>query len=878
MDSTSVISGSNQDLNANFMGRGHYYSKTMIDLECMFEKADSSQDKFVELGGQSTSEERDVAGQLFPFGESSVADSNSSTANLGSRDSILDVFGDFDNLFDKTTSSQANKEEKTQNISTTSYSQVSKNIPTDKIIGSGSDYCEGSCQSIKDSKRKVSFENDLFQVEMKRSLSGYNESKSRLSTVQEEQSESSSSQISQEKENGFQKVNRNMTTMREKQIPGPDVVVPINSTTLYEELRRAIKEGNRLKKNNQEYELRNLELQGEVLDMSRMAAHFEAKSERGSTREEELKNELNAAIKRATQSHKEADICKKKVSLLEGLFVESEKRQSSIKKKLEEAENRMKTLEQMNEELEEKLKESTTTQENADEAIVETETANEVELEHEEKQEQKYRDVKEETLEQPHAGDCNRCGEYEDNEFRYLITALKQQLDEANAINKRYSQQVKHQIMSIERLKMENKKLQSDIKGMKDNDKGRNSKAFVYLQQYRDTQVQMQRMQSELKNARADKDDLGIQCKWMKVEIERLKSALASKSPKEAQEDLTDSQRRNMREGGKNIHEATDLTEERIRLARGMFKDSKFHDLKSQEIEEEKVDSGENSFNIAFGDRNQYSTLKDQHEKLSIEMALTRNTVKKLESDNSELRQQISLLKAEMALSFDGVQKEDIGGVIPGKYRRGNFEVVSRPRNGERERKKSRRTQSMSGFQELTNDAGNFPQYDKAQSLIDLTKVSIDEIDERRSSLKKHSSEGEKIYEYPENDAGIDHDGSRSVQVSKAMRTDGESKTVTLDGSLKSITRPMQEHHTHRTLRSVVSFPHTDEVSNFGNFKKIESTSKGYHVFKVPGALRASPEAKSLNSIVNGSRENSREHGNENKQRFNEHDYSYVAT
>ena len=875
MESNSVISGSNQDLNANVMGRGHYYSKTMIDLECMFEKADSSQDKFFEVGGQSTSEERDVEGQLFTVGESNVADSNSSTAHVSSRDIVPDVFGDFDKLLDENTSGQANNEEKIQIITTTGYSQVNKNIPKDKIIDSGSDYGEGSSQNIKDSKRKVSFENDSFQVEMKRSLSGANESKNRLSTVQEEQSGSLNSQISQE--NGFQKVNRNMTMMREKQMPGPDVVVPINSATLYEELRRAIREGNRLKKNNQEYELRNMELQGEVLDMSRMAAHFEAKSERGSTREEELRNELNAAIKRATQSHKEADVCKKKVSLLEGLFVESEKRQSVMKKKLEEAENRMKALVQKNEELDERLKERTSTRDNAGEAMVETEAANEVELEHEEKQKQKYGDVKEETLDQSHAGECNRCGEYEDNEYRYLITALKQQLDEANAINKRYSTQVKHQIMNIERLKMDNRKLQSDIKGIKDNDKGRKSKAFVYLQQYRDTQVQMQGVQSELKKAKADKEDLSIQCKWMKVEIDRLKSALASKSSTEAPEDIT-IQGQKMGEGEKSIHEATGLVEERIRLARGKFKDSKIHDTKSQKLEEEKEDGGENSFSSAFGDRNRYSTLKDQHEKLSIEMALTRNTVKKLESDNSELRQQISLLKAEMALGFDGVQKEEFGGVIPGKYRRGNFEVVSRPGNGERERRKSRRTQSMSGFQELTNDAGNFPPYDKAQSLIDLTKVSIDEIDERRSSLKKHSSEGEKIYEDPENDAGIENDVSRSVQDFKAMRTGGESKPVTLDSNLKSITRLMQEHNTHRTLRSVVSFPHTDEVSNFGNFKKIESTSKSYHVFKVPGALRASPAAKSLNSIVNGSHENSREDGHEPKQRFNEHDYSYVAT
>ena len=879
MESTSIFVESKEDANANSICNEQHEGKFLVDFENMLEKADSSLEKLYDFGGTDISEDPGMFGHQFQVGDNKIKENRKVNYSSGEISTI--GCEDIKNLLDNHKKNiYTTEEEPAQNTNVKDISQLNDEIRVEKKVSTGFGSDKDSSPGIQEGIFVAQMDSGMLQDEIRRSMPWTTESKvpSKAQTGQD--------QLLISKPGPVNGLHKNRAALGKNSTSGSQAVVPINSATLYEELRRAIKEGNWLKKNNQQYELRNMELQGEVLEVSRMAAHYEAKSERSSTREDELRNELNAAIKRATQSQKEAKMCKKKVGLLEGLFVDSEKRQSVVKKRLEEAENKIKTLEEQNKELKAGFNESAVMPDDLKEAVAQTEATNEVEPN---TQEQKDCDLKEDEAVKPHIHDHNHYTEYEDKEYRYFMSALKQQLQESHAINKRYCAQVKHQVMTMERLKLENAKLQSDIRDMKMNDKGRKGKAFLYLQQYRESQVQMQSVQSELKMERAEKDDLKIQCKWMKIEIDRLKSALTSKASKETQRELMESQGQLKGGDAKIIEDATNLVEERMKFARSMSKDSKSYGTLFQKSEEGKLPGdGKNSKN-PLGNTNQYEILKDQHEKLSIEMALTRNTVKKLESDNGELRQQISLLKAEIALGIEGVQKEDSGGVIPGKYRRGNFEVVSKPINGQR---KSRRTQSMSGFRAITvrQSNGNLEPYDKAQSLIDLTKVSIDEIDERRSSLKKHNSEGERICEYSEDREASDNDDSRLTQSLKAVRVENpdeilfneivtESKSKKSSNNLKgtSLMRSVRENHTHSPLSSTNSFPHTDEISNFGNFKKTESASRHFHAFKVPGALRASPAAKSFNSFVYPPQESTRESDHDSKQKFNEHEYNYVA-
>ena len=869
MASKSIIVGSKTDVNANFIEGRPHQSKSSIDFENMLEKADFSLGKLLDCGGTKISGERGVSGHLLTFGKIPVDENSKGNSSNG--DVFSKALEDFEITFEPETTGI----DQDQDISTKNLQQMKEEIRLESKIGNGT-WCDiDDSPDIKNDRFGVPMDGFAINDKMQRLLSSTNESTNGFKA----QGKGDQMQISsQSPVNGLERMQINRTAMQKRSTLGSDVVVPINSATLYEELRRAIKEGDQLKKNNQQYELRNMELQGEVLEMSRMAAHYEAKSDRCSTREDELRNELNAAIKRATQYQKEVDMCKKKVGLIEGLFVDSEKRQVHVKKKLEEAECKIRILEEQNEELNVKLKENIVTPDGIQKAVSQTQVTNETEHGNE-IQEQSDGDLREDEVEKSPTSDHICCSEYEEKEYRFLISALKQQLKEANTINKRYGTQVMHQVMTIERLKVENTKLQADIKDMKNNDRGRKGKAFLYLQQYRESQVHMQSIQSELKKERAEKDDLKLQCKWMKKEVDRLKSAPTSKSSEGTQNHSENSQEKMKVEDAKVIEGATNLVEERMKFARSVSKDSQAYGSQSQIADDEKVRGDASSANNALRNKNQYDTLKDQHEKLSIEMALTRNTVKKLESDNSELRQQISQLKAEIALGFEGWQKEESGGVIPGKYRRGNFEVVSKPANCQSERQKSRRTQSMSGFRATTRSypTGNFERRDKAQSLIDLTKVSIDELDERRSSLKKHNSEGEKIHENYEDKQGMGNDKRPFAKSSNAARIDNHSKPEASNNS-QFITRPVLGQNTHYTLRSTISFPHTDELSSFGNFKKAESTSRDYHVFKVPGALRASPAAKSLNSFIYSSHENTGEHDHQSKHRpINAQDYNYVA-
>lgn len=86
---------------------------------------------------------------------------------------------------------------------------------------------------------------------------------------------------------------------------------------------------------------------------------------------------------------------------------------------------------------------------------------------------------------------------------------------------------------------------------------------------------------------------------------------------------------------------------------------------------------------------------------------------------------------------------------------------------------------------------------------------------------------------------------TRSSQSSQNVKQQGELPQVDEDkGGYKD------SRATHSSLRSTVSFPHTNDVSSFGNFTKTRTAGVNLHAFKVPGALRASPAAKSFNSFV----------------------------
>ena len=644
-----------------------------------------------------------------------------------------------------------------------------------------------------------------------------------------------------------------------------DLVVPINSSNLYEELLRVIKEGERLKKNKQHCELRNTELRGEVVETARMAAHYEAKSDRGSVREEELRSELNAAMKRAVQSKREAGVCRKRVELLESMFVESEKRQSGMQKKLEEAVKEQNELRQRNECLEQLSIALRDRSRRESGAVEQNETYSAMENQTEASPVEEQYDGNEEN-DRERRDDKSREIEYENKEYRYLIDALKGQLNGASAINTRYAAQVKHQGMALERLKQEKTKMQEEMSGWRCNENGRKGKAFLYLKQYREAQVKMQSVLSELKRQRAENDELNIQCKWMKMEIERLRRAVSSKRGINESEDGEKETRKGDEAKAKQIEKATNLVEERMKLARTMSKSNEKHGHHVHRSDIAMEMGGNQEEQIA----SESNILKDQHEKLSIEMALTRSNVKKLESDNSELRQKISLLKAEMALGAGETQKDGDGGVIPGKYRRGNFEVVSSPAARESDQMRSRRTQSMSEFKAITGkrqyNRGSMESYDKAQSLIDLSKLSIDEIDEGQMPLRKHSSEGEMAEYYDENEANDDlNDVQRQIfseynafRVLNEQRVGHGADELAENGPTElgseyrepSIIRSMDEAPTRTHLHSTISFPHLDEISNFGNFKKIKPLPSGFHTFKVPGALRASPAAKSFNSFI----------------------------
>eukprot|EP00795_Rhopilema_esculentum_P016231 gene16231-7605_t len=666
-------------------------------------------------------------------------------------------------------------------------------------------------------------------------------------------------------------------------------VVPISSSKLYEELRRSIKEGNHLRRSSQHHELRNMELQEEVIEMSRTAAHYEAKSERGTEREGELRVKLTAAIKQATESQKETEQYKKKVSQLENMFLESEKRQRSMGKMHEENKGMIERLKSENESLRKKMndmeiigKEQVGNGLNNKEKHcedLEFEEEGEVEKnlmeQHDKRNEIRHDLMQQMNIEQ---GDL----EYENKEYRHLIEAMKEQLNETKAINQRYAEQVKHYTLTVGNLRQERNKLKDEIETMKARERGKKERAFLYLQQYRESQVQMASIQSELKKQRADNDEMRIQCKWLRLEVEKLQNIIKMRYEVSEERRGKENAKSYTVQEAKGLHQqkfkemkdkeviesATSLVEERMKKAKNM---TKSHESAQKEGSECNHNPGDKAVTQGTEEKSanrkvDQGLLQDQHEKLSIEMALTRNIVKKLQSDNGELRQQVALLKADMALGVSGIQS-DGGGVIPGKYRRGNFEVVSAPFGA----MNKKRTQSMTAFSRVKG----FAPYDKAQSLIDLTKVSIDEVEERRASLKKHSSDGENISQYADK---RDKSPMLSGQEKSSRATNpltGESRGQTsgklmmrplvrsarmvkksdehapnTNNASKDTKRSLEERPSHPPLRSTISFPHTDEVTYFGNFKKSESIPSDLHAFQVPGALRVSPAAQSFNSFL----------------------------
>ena len=647
-------------------------------------------------------------------------------------------------------------------------------------------------------------------------------------------------------------------------------VVPISSSKLYGELRRSIKEGNHLRRSSQHHELRNMELQEEVIEMSRTAAHYEAK--------------LTAAIKQATESQKETEQYKKKVSQLENMLLEREKRQRSMGKTHEEYKEMIERLKSENETLRKQMNDMeiigreqvgnglNNKEKHCEDLEFEEEGEVEKNLmeEHDKQNEIRHGVMQQVNTEQ-------RDLEYENKEYRHLIEAMKEQLNETKAINHRYAEQVKHYTLTVGNLRQERNKLKDEIETMKARERAKKEKAFLYLQQYRESQVQMASTQSELKKQRADNDEMRIQCKWLRLEVEKLQNIIKIRYEvhevrrgKENTKSFTaretkglEQQKLKEMKDKEVIESATSLVEERIKKAKDMTKFQESAQKEGSECSHNPGDKAGTEEKTASRKVDQ-GLLQDQHEKLSIEMALTRNIVKKLQSDNGELRQQVALLKADMALGVSGIQS-DGGGVIPGKYRRGNFEVVSAPFGA----KNKKRTQSMTAFSRVKG----FAPYDKAQSLIDLTKVSIDEVEERRASLKKHSSDGENISQYADKTTSpplygqdvpratnpltgeTDEQTSEKFMMRPLVRSarmvkKSDEPSPNTNNARKDTKRSLEERPSHPPLRSTISFPHTDEVTYFGNFKKSESIPSDFHAFQVPGALRASPAAKSFNSFM----------------------------
>ena len=719
-------------------------------------------------------------------------------------------------------------------------------------------------------------------------------------------------------------------------------VHPFNSSRLYEELRRSMKEAQKLKKTNQQQQQqqRQFELEAEVIDVSRMASHYEAKSNRSTLKEIELRNELNEAIKKAAESSKEAQKCRKRVALVEKLYVESERRQNEMRKRLQEEQEKVKILTSEKADILEKGSRETNNTVGKDTETAEEKTIQQcADLEFEYDGDDVQGDIHNENG--PQEADtrekkCVECGgsslemrnfESENKEYRHLIDAMKTQLGEAKVINDRYFEQMKLQKDVVERLTNEKKRLAQEIKEMKDVEKGRKQRKFMYVHQHREAQVKMESLMSELKQQRAENDDLKIKFKWTQIENDKLKHlAQAQNSPTNESRTYNLVQRENFamsateitaamsRDQNEEAHSrnevkrATQEVGEHVRLAKKITNPYVLEEKSVRSARASSPDELDGKHMSSDSGAQDYHMLKNQHEVLSIEMALTRNNVKKLEADNSDLRQQISLLKAEIAFGMEEMRNES-GGIILGKYRRGNFEVLSKPKLASYEARQKRRTQSMSGFKEITGEEkhnnNNFHGYEKAQSLIDLSKLTIEEVDERRASLKKYNSDGEDIFwgvdnlnsrrGYDLNDAGKpsvtkvglnssnnnnntissnsniissnsnnDPFSRKEIAIGQTTLSDDSSDPLVMRSTLSSREIKQQgetsqagqgmgkydSRATHSSLRSTVSFPHTNDVSSFGNFTKTSTADINLHAFKVPGALRASPAAKSFNSFV----------------------------
>eukprot|EP00794_Sanderia_malayensis_P011310 gene11310-12492_t len=693
-------------------------------------------------------------------------------------------------------------------------------------------------------------------------------------------------------------------------------VASVTDLRFYEELKRSLRISEKLKENNHRFQERKLELQAEVVEASKTVSRYETRSHFNSRRELQLRNDLNAALRKVQEEENRLAKYKRKIFLMEKLYEESEKRNKESERKfLEETklafEMKMEEMTKKEEEIKEKLDE----REEGLAVLEEQLKVKERELADKEKE---FDDRNEIQV----SNDVDNVMLLENEELKRLVVALKLQQTEAKNLNERLIDQLRQNKAVADRLKDDKIVVEKRLQEQKLADKKRKDDKFFYQQKHREIQVQYERLVHELKAGQSEKRVLEMTVNSMKIELDKLRVSSGKTPPGTTikEDQLGQMELATLRESLKSLEGEKVCLKKELQLKESLLMKRDFqsrneaHEKEANEhhssqheekinsmqqivsrlelenqklqkqIEAKKTESLENNSkeNEDFHFRarikeleeqnlllkhekerkldeqidSDFNALKEQNDKMSIEMALTRNNMIKLEADNNVLRQQVSQLKANIALGAEGVQHDD-GGMLAGKYARGNFKIVRSPvgiREGESGRERAFTTDAIAP---MDGDS-----YGKQLSLIekgrglsdsgkDEEKRAVHEKAERGSMRLKNGEQHQKPPTNPFQRL-VSSDASKqtfSPRNNQSITSQGTSGSAFVNVSPRTSPNHADSNSTNsdrtnsnlKILSTSLMDPAADENRN---------QSTGGFAFQIPGALRASPAAKTFASFV----------------------------
>ena len=646
----------------------------------------------------------------------------------------------------------------------------------------------------------------------------------------------------------------------------------------------------RLEHQCQHCERTRKEIRDELLDLYRKFSIMQAKMETKTSHEKELQKELADAGKRALVTNEELNLTKRKVDSLQKQLIDTDKGKLLLQQELFTAETRCRDLElelersRNNNDMSQKkelmlTEQNASTQGSLENQRIENESLKERLCNMEKRLIDTEKRLDEVLIDNANQQNQIREADEENLKVKEQLSSLREQCEEAKSLNNRYREQLEDKRKNVEDIIVSKRSSEVALKELQAELEWKRERSDYYEQQYEELKLLLKKGRNEMKGLYQRVGQSQNEMKEAKDEIKLLQHEKVEKMQNE--KELNDTKLK-LEEANRELlklymrceklqDEMGPMGNEVVTLQQPKRKNSRYQEVQRTHSHDEEVQHLEE---LLRGLQNQVDQLEEEnyilkyeiqkhrsHEEdterrlenlqqdndmLQLEIQLMRRESTKWNKSNEELRQQLWQMRTEIASNAN--LDSTITGIIPGKYRRGNFEIVSIPEeNGALQFKPTlSRTDSESSIPMVGKQTEKSLQSKRVRNLSDPDRYDSGAESAHSAGDVTKSTDQVKHFHHPpplDKEKSVKFQSKRLRNLSDPDKYDSGAESVHSTGDVTKSTDKVRhsQHKLASDKEKSVKFPTAPDRKYTGGIRKISAWE---HTSPRPQSLEIVPRRK----------------------------------